>query len=82
MVLTYQQVSGSWCSEKNTVLFFPSIKGSDWNAILHELLDTWRHKALCSHKMSETTNPIMYHKIRINNYSTWTNASIFSALFI
>jgi len=32
--------------------------------------------------MSETAHPMMYHKTRINNYSTCTNASIFSALFI
>jgi len=46
----------------NTVLFFPSVKGSDCSAILHELLDTWTHTALCSHKLSETAHPMMqYH---------------------
>jgi len=61
-------LSGKWFLMfwKNTVLLFTSVKGSDWNAVLHELLNTWTHKALSCHKMSETTHPMMQHHVLEN----------------
>jgi hypothetical protein len=69
---------------KNTLLFFLSVKGSDWISMLHELHHTWRHKAPCSNKMAELTHPMMQHQVPENRntqpHHLYTNAPIFSKL--